>query len=267
MGSNKSNTNSSMGSAWRVVQNGSNASAYGNDEDDASGMAWVKKRRAEREKTKVAVEQKDQENEEVDPENPPPTIAEEEVQETPRLSKEDNTTPQLPVDVPIVDQTEQPHGVTEHITTAINLPPHRLHKREASFGHRIPVAQVESPTREKPSFGVDVYNMDFGERPEVIPGTPDPSTGGSTSEEEDEDSSRDGDDEDDSDTYSEVFISLLLIRIVRSLTYNVPRRRMRVVRRPWALVSRKSADIRRHLSRRPQICHSSPSKTSYPSPL
>ncbi|KAF9650844.1 hypothetical protein BDM02DRAFT_3185001 [Thelephora ganbajun] len=202
MGSNKSNTNSSLGSTWRVVQNGSNASAFGNDEDDSSGMAWVRKRRAEREKAKLEAEKKEQQREDADAEKSQSAIADEEERETPRLPKEDNT-PHPPVEAPTVAPVEQLHAKPEHITTAINLPPQRLNKREASFAHRIQIPQVESPAKDRSSFGVDVFDMDLGERPEVTPETPEASTG-SLSEGEDEDSSpSDEDDEDDSDVYSE----------------------------------------------------------------
>ena len=233
MGSNKSNTNSSMGSAWRAVQNGSNASAYGNDEDDASGMAWVKKRRAEREKAKLAAENKGQES--GDARQPPPTIVEEEeVQETPRLPEEDNI-PHPSVDTPTVAPPEQPHEQLKHVTTAVNLPPSRPHKRESPFGHRIPMPQAENPIKEKPSFGVDVFDMDIDEGSKVMPETE--ASTGSTSEDEDEDSSSDEDDEEDSDAYFEVCVPPFFGTWPTDV--GRPRRRMRIVRRPWALVSRK----------------------------
>ena len=217
MGSNKSNTNSSMGSAWKVVQNGSNSSAYGNDEDDASGMAWVRKRRAERERAKLAAEKENQKDEDAntDTEQPQPTIAEEEVQETPRLPKEDNI-PHPPIDTPTVAPTEQPNEQGKHITTAVNLPPQKPHKREQPFGHRIPISQIENPTMEKPSFGVDVFDIDIGERPEIIPETG--ASTGSTSEDEDEDSTSDEDD--DSDASFEVRVPPFSVR--DSLTSDVP---------------------------------------------
>ena len=202
MGSNKSNTNSSMGSAWKVVQNGSNSSTYGNDEDDASGMAWVRKRRAERERAKLATETNDQEKGDANPdtEKPQPTIPEEEVQETPRLPKEDDI-PHPPIDdASTVDPAEQPHEQPKHITTAVNLPPHRLHKRESSFGHRVPIPQSQNPIKEKPSFGVDVFDVDIDEGPKVMPETE--ASAGSTSEDEDEESSS----EDDSDASFEVCV-------------------------------------------------------------
>ena len=43
-----SNTNSSAGSAWKVVQDDQNSSAFGDDEDDSSDMVWVKWHGAER---------------------------------------------------------------------------------------------------------------------------------------------------------------------------------------------------------------------------
>lgn len=198
MGSNKSNTTSSMGSAWKAVQNGSNSSSFGNDEDDASGMAWVRKRRAE--KARLAAEKQDQENGDADAEEPQPMILEEEEAKTPQLPKED--IPHPPVDVSTATPTQQP-GQSEHITTAVTLPPHRLHKREQSFGHRVPTPHVETPSKEKPSFGVDVFDVDLGESPKV---TTEPSTGSTSEEEaaEDEESSTDEDDEDDSDAYFEV---------------------------------------------------------------
>lgn len=219
MGSNKSNTNSSMGSAWKAVQNRSNASSFGNDEDDASGMAWVRKRRAEREKAKLAAETQGQESGDAVAEQPQPTIPEEEEAKTPQPPKEDDI-PHPPVDVPTATLAQQPHGQLEHITTAVTLPPHRLHKREQSFGHRIPAPQVESPTREKPSFGVDVFDVDLGERPKV---TTEPSTGSTSEEEgiEDEDTSTDEDDEDDSDASFEVCMPSPL-SACDSLTSNVP---------------------------------------------
>jgi hypothetical protein len=252
MGSNKSNTNSSMGSAWKVVQNGSNASAYGNDEDTASGMAWVKKRRAEREKAKLAAEKKDQENGDANAcaEKPQPTIVEEEEQEIPRSPKEDNI-PHLSIDAPTVAPAEQPHGPPKHITTAVNLPPQRPHKREPSVGLRDRVPVTESPIKEKPSFGVDAFDMDPGERPKVTPET-EPST---SSTSEDEDSSSD-DDEDDSDAYFEVCLPSFFGTRLTDVGHF--RRRMRIVRRPWALVSRKSADLRTDLSRRPPACRIPP---------
>ena len=244
MGSNKSNTNSSMGSAWKVVQNGSNASAFGNDDDDSSGMGWVKKRRAEREKAKREAEK--MEHGGADVEVPQPAIAEEEQEETPRLPKEDNV-PHLPIDAPPVAPAEQSHEEQAYITTAINLPPQRPHKREAPFNHRIQIPQPESPTRDESSFGVGVFDM---EAPEPAPESPEASTG-STSE--DEDSSSDADDEDESDLYSEVCIPPLSVRVSLD-NFGHFRRRMRVARRPWAQVSRRLAGIRIHLSRRPPIC-------------
>jgi len=164
-------------------------------------MAWVRKRRAEREKAKLTAEKPDQESGDADAEQPQPTIPEEEEAKTPQLPKEDDI-PRPPVDVPTASPAQQPHGQPEHITTAVTLPPHRLHKREQSFGHRIPVSQVESPSKEKPSFGVDVFDVDLGERPKVAA---EPSTGSTSEEEgvEDEDTSTDEDDEDDSDGYFE----------------------------------------------------------------
>lgn len=201
MGSNKSNTNSSMGSAWKAVQNGSNASAFGNDEDDATGMAWVKKRRAAREKAKLEAEKlqvvQPGDTEVVSAE---PMAAEEAVHEPPESLEEDQLSPpvvETSTTVPVEQQREKP----EHITTAINLPPHRVHKREPSFGHRVQIPQVaESPIKEKPSFGVDFLDTDPGEKPDASPTVPEPNAD-STSE--DEDSSTDGDDEDESDSYSE----------------------------------------------------------------
>jgi len=250
MGSNKSNRNSSMGSAWRVVQNGSNASAFGNDEDDSTGMAWVKKRRAEREKAKLETEGKDQERGDADLQKSHPTITEEEEEQTPRLPKEDNT-PRPSIVTSTVGSAEQPHVKPEHITTAVNLPPQRLHKRELSFSHRIQIPQAESPTKDMPPFGVDVFNMELAERPEVTPETPEASTG-STSEDDDSPSSSDEEDEDESDVYSEVCISSFP---VRAPLLDLGRfRRMHIARRPWAPESRKSADTRTRLSRRLPIC-------------
>ena len=260
MGSNKSNTNSSMGAAWKVVQNGSNSSAFGNDEDDSSGMAWVKKRRAEREQAKLEAERKEQADSAADVETPQPPIPEEQEQETPRLPTEDNV-PQSPVDTPTMAPAEQPHEGPEHITTAVNLPPQRLpsqrlHRRESSFSHRTQIPQTESSTKDKPQSGTDLFDMELEEKPTAAPETPEASVG-STSEDDDEDqdsSSGGEDDEDESDVDFEVCIP-------HFLTYVSPddpehfRRRMRIGRRPWALVSRKLADIRTYLRRRrPPIC-------------
>lgn len=201
MGSNKSNTNSSMGSAWKAVQNGTNASTFGNDEDDASGMAWVKKRRAAREKAKLEVEKLQDQPGDSEVENAQPTAADEPVHGTPE-PLEENQLPQPVAETPIAAPVEQHREKPEHITTAVNLPPHRAHKREPSFGHRIQIPQVaESPIKEKPSFGDDVFDMDLSVRPESPPPVPEPDAD-STSEDE-EDSSIDGDDEDESDSYSE----------------------------------------------------------------
>lgn len=202
MGSNKSNTNSSMGSAWRAVQNGKNASAFGNDEDDASGMAWVKKRRAARERAKLEADQAQSQPGDADVETPQLEVTEEEVQET-SLPDEDKI-PQPLAETPTVASTGPPHEKPEHITTAINLPPQRTHKREPSFGHRVPIPQPESPIKEKPSFVADVFDMDMAERPEVAPGVPEPSADSTSEDEDDEESSVDEDDEDESDVYSEV---------------------------------------------------------------
>lgn len=203
MGSNKSNTNSSMGSAWKAVQNGSNASTFGNDEDDATGMAWVKKRRAAREKAKLETEGLQVQSGDTEVESAQPTVVEEVVHEIPK-SLEDDQLSQSPTEIPTTVPVEQHHEKPEHITTAVNLPPHRvLHKREPSFGHRNQIPQVaESPIKEKPSFGVDVFEMDLGVRPDATPTVSEPNAD-STSEDE-EDSSIDGDDEDESDSYSEV---------------------------------------------------------------
>lgn len=252
MGSNKSNTTSSMGSAWKVVQNGTNSSSFGNDEDDSSGMAWVKKRRAERERAKLEAEKNEQEH--GDAEIPQPTITEEEAQETPRLPKEDNI-PHPPIDTPTVAPAEEPHERPEHVTTAVNLPPHRLHKRETSFSHRVQTPQVESPTQDKSSFGVGVFDMEPDEVPEVTPETPEPSTGSASEDDGDEElSSSDGGDEDESDSYSEVCVPLCSAQVSLDDLERFRRRRMRIARQPWALVLRKSADTRTHLSRRPPIC-------------
>jgi len=252
MGSNKSNTNSSMGSAWKLVQNGSNSSTFGNDEDDSSGMAWVKRRRAEREKAKLEAEQKEQDHSAADVETPQPTIPEEQEQETPRLPTEDNI-PRSPIDTPTVAPAEQPHEQPEHITTAINLPPQRLHRRESSFGHRTQISQAESSTKDKSPSGADVFNMELDEGPVAAPETPEASSG-STSEDEDEDSSSGGeDDEDESDVDSEVCIPQFSMRVSLNDLGSF-RRRMPTARQPWAPVSRKSADIRTFLSRRPPIC-------------
>lgn len=197
MGSNKSNTNSSMGSAWRAVQNGSNASAFGNDEDDATGMAWVKKRRAAREKAKLEAEKLQVQPGDTEIESAQPMVVEEAVHETPEPLEEDQ--PSAPVaETPTTIPVEQHREKPEHITTAINLPPHRIHKREPSFGHRIQIPQVaESPIKEKPSFGVDFLDTNPGD---ASPTVPEPNAD-STSE--DEESSTDGDEEDESDSYSE----------------------------------------------------------------
>ena len=198
MGSNKSNTNSSMGSAWKAVQNGSNASAYGNDEDESSGMAWVKKRRAAREMAKVEAEKATSEDGNPDVETPP-VITEEETQETPRIPQED--IPQSPVETPAVASAEHFREQPEHITTAVNLPP-RGHKRDLSLGHRTP--QVESPVKEKGHFGVEVFGMDLVERPAVIAGITE--TNADSTSEDEEDSSIE--EEDDSDAFSEVSVSI-----------------------------------------------------------
>jgi len=162
----------------------------------------VKKRRAERERAKSVAEEKDQEHGDADLEQSPQIIPEEEEEQTPRLPKEDNII-HPPIDTPTMAPAEQPHEEPGRITTAVNLPPQRLHRREASFTHRVQIPQVESPTKDKPSLGGDVFNMDLSsERPEVKPGTPEPSTG-STSEDEDDESSSTDDDEDESDVYSE----------------------------------------------------------------
>lgn len=205
MGSNKSNVNSSMGSAWRAVQNRSNASAFGNDEDDASGMAWVKKRRAARERAKLEAEQTEPQPEDADVENTEPAIVEEEAQDTPRLPKEGEIL-LPPVETPTVAPTEQPREKPEHITTAITLPPQRAHKRDPS-SHRTQTPQVESPMKEDPPFSVDVFDMELSEGPEVTPEVSEPSAD-STSEDEDEESSIEEDDEDDSDAYSEVRVQV-----------------------------------------------------------
>lgn len=228
-------------------------------------MAWVKKRRAEREKAKLAAGKEDQEDEDTNPEKPQPTIAEEKEEEAPRLPKEGISHPSI--DVPTATPIEQPHERPEHIT-AINLPPQsRSHKREPSVGHRIPIPQVEKPTKEKPSFGVDVFDMDLDQGTSVKPETEANTSSASEDEDvEDEDSpSSDGDDEDDSDTFFEVYTPSL--SSIRSTNLESSRRRTRTVRRLWALVSRKSAGIRIHLSRRHPICPIPPSKTSYPAPL
>ena len=250
MGSNKSNTNSSMGSAWKVVQNGSNSSAFGNDEDDSSGMAWVKKRRAERERAKLEAEQTEQEHGAADAETPQPTIPEEEELETPRLPTEDDV-PHPPTDTPTVAPANQPHEEPEHITTAVNLPPQRLHKRESSFSHRTQIPQAESSPKDKPSTTVEPDEV-----PPTVTETPEASSG-STSEDdddEDEDSSSGGeDDEDESDVDFEVCIPPLTVHVSLNGLGRF-RRRMRIARRPWALVSRRSAGIRTYLRRRHPIC-------------
>jgi hypothetical protein len=199
MGSNKSNTNSSMGSAWKAVQNRSNASAFGNDEDDASGMAWVKKRREARERAKLEAENMERETEEGKVESLEAVMVEEEMEETPRLAKEGETV--LPPDeaAPAVVGAEKP----EHITTAVNLPPHRVHKRETS-SHRIQTPQMESPVKETAPFAVDVFDMDITERPEVTPEISEPGADSTSEEDEDEESSTDEDEEEESDAYSEV---------------------------------------------------------------
>lgn len=196
MGSNKSNSNSSMGSAWRAVQNGSNSSAYGNDEDDASGMAWVKKRKAARERAKVDVDKVEIQPEDVDVENPQPEIVEEDVQDTPRLPKEGEIL--LP---PVETLTEAPAKKPGHITTAINLPPQRAHKQSS---HRIQIPQIESPLKEQPSFS-DVFGIDLTTQgPEVTAEISEPSADSTSEDDEDEESSIDEEDENDSDVYSEV---------------------------------------------------------------
>ena len=248
MGSNKSNTNSSMGSAWKVVQNGTNASSFGNDEDDSSGMAWVKKRKAERERAKLEAEK--QEHGDAATEIPEPIIVEEQEQETPRLPKEDNI-PRPPTDTPATAPVEEPHRKPEHVTTAVNLPPQRLHKWEAPFGHRPQIPQVESPTREKSYFGVVVSDLEPDEGREVMPETPEPSTGSASEGEDDPDEPSSS--EDESDLYSEVCFPPSSIQVLLN-EFGYFRRKMHTARRPWALVSRKSADIRMHLSRRPPIC-------------
>jgi len=245
MGSNKSNTNSTMGSAWKFVQNGSNASAFGNDEDDSTGMAWVKKRRAERENAKLEAEKRDQEHGNAVAEQPHPAIAKEEEQETPRSPKED---PHPPIDAPTVTPADQPHGGPEHVTTAVNLPPQRLHKRESSLSRRVQIPQAESPAKPSPS--VDDIDLDLDQRPELTPEPPEAST---VSTSEDEDPSSSDEDDDESDAISEVCIPLFSMHVSLD-NFVCFRRRMRIARRPWALVSRKSADIRTHLSRRPPIC-------------
>jgi hypothetical protein len=202
MGSNKSNTNSSMGSAWKAVQNRSNASAFGNDEDDASGMAWVKKRRAARERAKLEADQPQSQPGDAGLEIPEPVVAEEEVQETTSPDVEEILSPLA--ETPSVGSTEQAREKSEHITTAVNLPPQRTHKREPSIGHRIQIPQAESPMKEMSPFGADVFDMDLVERAEVAPGAPEPSADSTSEEEDEEDSSVDEDDEDESDGFSEV---------------------------------------------------------------
>lgn len=253
MGSNKSNTNSSMGSAWKVVQNGSNSSAFGNDEDDSSGMAWVKKRRAERERAKLEAESKEREHQDADVGTPQPTIPEEEEQKTPRLLTEVNAL-HSPVDTPTVAPAEQPREGPEHITTAVNLPPQRLHRRESSFSHRVQTSQTENPTKDKPPFSDDVFDMELGEKPEAASEAPEESTGSTSEDEEEDSSSSDEDDEDESDVDFEVCIPPFSAHVsVNDLGRF--RRKMRIVRRPWGLVSKKSAGTRTRLSRKPPtIC-------------
>lgn len=232
MGSNKSNTNSSMGSAWRAVQNGSNASTFGNDEDDTSGMAWVKKRRAARERAKLEAEKMEPQPEGGKVENSQTAIAEEEVKETPQLPKGGEIPPH-PDEIPTADLVVPP----EHITTAINLPPQRAPRREQS-SHRAQIPQVESPVKEKPSFGVDVFDMDLAEGSEVTPEISEPSADSTSEDEDDEESSTDEDDEDESDVSSEVrvqvsvYIQAINLRVLSC-------RRMRTARRRWGQVSRK----------------------------
>ena len=238
MGSNKSNTNSSMGSAWRAVQNRSNASAFGNDEDDASGMAWVKKRRAARERSKLEAEKPETQADDSKVErSQPAAVIEEEMEGTPRLPEEGEILP-APVETPTVDSVEQSHENEGHVTTAINLPPHRAHKREPP-SHRTQIPQVESPTKEK-AFGVDVFDIDLTERPEVIPEISQPSADSTSEEEEEEeeDSSIGGDDEDDSDAYSEVRVQAFRC-IFSPIELASWCRRMHTARRPWGQVSRK----------------------------
>lgn len=201
MGSNKSNATSSMGSAWRAVQNGSNSSAFGNDEDDASGMAWVKKRKAAREKAKLETERAVSQPEDPDVESPQPTVSEEEVQDILPQSPEEDI-PRPPIDTLPVAPAEQPHEEPKHITTAVNLPPRGGHKRDQSLGHRIQIPQVESPVKENPSFGVENFDMELVTGPEVKPGLPEPSPDSTSEDEDEEDSSTDEEDE-DSDGYSE----------------------------------------------------------------
>lgn len=204
-----------MGSAWKAVQSRSNASAFGNDEDDASGMAWVKKRRAAREKAKLEASKVEPQPEDADSENLQPATTEEEPEprETPRSPREEDD-PQPPVETPIMAPAEQSHEKPGHITTAINLPPQRAHKREASFGHRTQIPQVEHPVKERPSFGVDVFDMDLVEKPEVAPEIPKATTDSTSEEdEEDEESSTEEEDEDESDAYSEVCVRRLPVHI------------------------------------------------------
>ena len=252
MGSNKSNTNSSMGSAWKVVQNGKNASAFGNDDDDSSGMAWVKKRRAERERAKLEADKKEQEERgDADVEEPQPIIPEEEEQQAPQLPKEDSI-PHPPTDTPTAAPAEEPHEASQHITTAINLPPHRLHKREVSLTRRVQTPQAEGPSKGEP-----LFDMELDEKPEAAPEIPEANTSSTSEEEDDEDedssSGSNGDDEDESDVNSEVCVPPFLVPIPLADPGRF-RRGIRIARRPWALVSRKSAGIRTYLSRRPPIC-------------
>lgn len=200
MGSNKSNANSSMGSAWKAVQNGTNSSTYGNDEDDASGMAWVKKRKAAREKAKLEADKMETQGDGSEVADTESKMQDGVIPDTPQLPKEDDT-PRSPVETPAVAPADQPHGEPKHITTAINLPPHRAHKREPSFG-RVPIPQVESPTKEKP-INLGVFDMDAADGPEGTPIALDQSAGSTTEDEEEEEDSSIDEDEDDSDAYSE----------------------------------------------------------------
>jgi len=62
---------------------------------------------------------------------------------------------------------------------------------------------VESPIKEKPSPGDDVFDMELAERPEVTQEVPEPGTDSTSEDDDDGDSSVGEDDEDDSDLYPE----------------------------------------------------------------
>jgi hypothetical protein len=241
MGSNKVNEHSGVGGRWKIVQGDGNTSAFGarsvsGDDEDASGMAWVRKRRQEREKLR-------KEKEEIEKIEPELGNSVENGSEVPPLGdkdqviadefKDEENTPKSKLS-PLPSTTASTHlrptllqESSEHKHTAISLPPsaHKHHhpntlKRDLS-SCRSPIIQTPGNEDSNGLGLVSILDMELeaiasggimsevGEKIDLPRHTSHREDSGDSASEDDSSPTDDDDeDDDDSDIESEVSIKI-----------------------------------------------------------